>query len=93
MMMTAFLLAAAVQTAQPAGLNPRASELFERDPQLNTWAVRQYDRNGDGWLTLYEAQPAVAAFKQIADTDGDGRVTVREYAEGKAFVVARWGGR
>lgn len=92
-MMLLPLLAAALaaQGVQPASLNPRAGELFERDPALRAWAVREFDRNGDGWLTLYEAQPAVAAFKEIADTDKDGRVTVREFEEGKAFVAARWG--
>ncbi len=91
MLLLPLLAAFAVQQAQAASLNPRAGELFERDPALRAWAVREFDRNGDGWLTLYEAQPAVAAFKEIADADRDGRVTVREFEEGKAFVAARWG--
>ena len=79
-------------SAQTASLNPHATELFDRDPVLRDWAVRRFDSNRDGWLTLYEAQPAVARFKQIADADGDGRVTIREYEEAKAFVLARDGG-
>jgi hypothetical protein len=74
----------------PASLNPHATELFDRDPGLKAWALRRYDRNHDGWLTLYEAQPALAEFKAIADTDRDGRVTTYEFARAKAFVAARW---
>ena len=77
------------QSAQPASLNPHATELFDRDPVLRDWAVRRFDSNRDGWLTLYEAQPALARFKEMADADGDGRVTVREFQEAKAFVLAR----
>lgn len=71
-------------------VNPHANELFERDGELKSWAVRLYDRNGDGWLTLYEAQPALRMFKEIADADRDGRVTTYEYARAKEFIVARW---
>jgi hypothetical protein len=74
----------------PASLNPHATELFDRDAGLKAWALRRYDRNHDGWLTLYEAQPALAEFKAIADADRDGRVTTYEFARAKAFVAARW---
>ena len=84
------LLSAEAPTLEAARINPHAVELFEQDADLNAWAVRSYDRNGDGWLTLYEAQPAMSAFKDIADADGDGRVTVREYERAKAFVAARY---
>lgn len=84
-------------TADPAGasaaaasINPRANELFERDPALKAWAVRIYDRNHDGWLTLFEAQPALAAFKGLADSNHDGRVTTREYEAAIAFIRARY---
>ena len=70
--------------------NPHANELFDRDAQLRSWALRQYDRNGDGWLTLYEAQPAIAAFREIADSDSDGRITVVEFRRAKEFIAARW---
>lgn len=76
--------------ASLASFNPHANELFDRDPQLKAWALRLYDANHDGWLTLYEAQPALAMFKDIADADRDGRVTTYEYARAKAFVAARW---
>ena len=74
----------------PASLNPYAAALFARDPVLHDWALRRYDRNRDGWLTLYEAQEAATEFKAIADSDRDGRVTVREFEEGREFVRARW---
>jgi hypothetical protein len=77
-------------TAAAAPLNPHAGELFDRDPDLNAWAVRIYDRNHDGWLTLFEAQPALAAFKEIADANRDGRVTTAEYRQAKDFIVARY---
>ena len=72
-----------------ASVNPRANELFDRDALLYAWAVRLYDANHDGWLTLYEAQPALRAFKDIADGDRDGRVTPYEYARAKEFIAAR----
>lgn len=81
-----------LQAAAPAtaAFNPNANLLFDRDSSLREWAVRHYDRNGDGWLTLYEAQPAIRAFQDIADGDNDGRITTWEYARGKEFIAARW---
>ena len=71
-------------------VNPRANQLFDRDPELKQWALRLYDRNRDGWLTLYEAQPALAAFRDIADGNRDGRVTTAEYSRAKQFIAARY---
>jgi hypothetical protein len=84
------LAAQASLASAPVAINPNANELFDRDPVLRTWALRLYDRNRDGWLTLFEAQPALAEFKQIADADRDGRVTTDEYARAKEFIAARW---
>lgn len=86
----ALLAAAAAATAAPPTVNPEAAALFERDPTLNSWALARFDANHDGWLTLYEAQAALGEFKQLADTNRDGRVTVQEYAEAKRFLVARF---
>jgi hypothetical protein len=77
-------------TPSPAAFNPRANDLFDRDEVLHAWAVERYDRNGDGWLTLYEAQPALQEFKQIADSDGDDRITTAEYRRAREFIVARY---
>ena len=83
------MMLAAAPLPTPA-LNPRAIELIESDPALKQWALRIYDTNHDGWLSLYEAQPAVAAFRDIADGDHDQRVTVREFESGLAFIRARY---
>lgn len=76
-------------TPASAPINDHANALFDRDATLKQWALRRYDTNRDGWLTLYEAQPALAAFKQLADGNRDGRVTTYEYDRAKEFIVGR----
>lgn len=76
--------------AIPASVNPRAMDLVDSDPAIQHWAVKSFDSNRDGWLTLYEAQPAVSAFQDIADEDGDGHVTVREYRAAIEFLKSRY---
>ena len=73
-----------------AALNPRANELFDREPVLKAWALRSYDANHDGWLTLYEAQGAAESFRNIADGNRDGRVSTSEYAAALDFIRARY---
>lgn len=83
---------AAIAASAPVpveAVNPNANALFDRDATLKAWALRGYDSNRDGWLTLYEAQPALAAFRQLADGDRDGRVTTYEYDRAKEFIAAR----
>lgn len=89
--MLAIIIALAGQNAIAAStpVNPNANALFDRDVVLKQWAVRTYDSNRDGWLTLYEAQAALAAFKDLADGDRDGRVTTYEYDRAKEFIAAR----
>ena len=82
-------VAAASPTNASAPVNPNANALFDRDPTIKAWAIRTYDSNHDGWLTLYEAQPALAAFKELADGDRDGRVTTYEYDRAREFIEAR----
>ena len=91
-LLTACLLAtpAAAQPIRDASINPRANELFDREPVLKAWALRIHDRNRDGWLTLYEAQAAADSFRDIADGNRDGRVSVSEYAAAIDFVRARY---
>lgn len=89
--MIGLLFGLAAQAAlASAPVNPHANDLFDRDTELRSWALRLYDGNRDGWLTLYEAQPALRKFKDIADSNRDGRVTTYEYARAKEFIAARW---
>ncbi len=88
--MLAFALLALA--AAPPEMNPNAVDLFERDAELKAWAIARFDLNRDGWLTSFEAQPALEFFKQVADANHDGRVTVREYTAGKAFLQSHDGG-
>ena len=93
-MVLPFLLLVAAQAAIPpaatASFNPRAVELFERDWVLNQWAKRSFDANGGGVISVEEAQPAALKFKEIADGDGDGRVTPYEYGRARDFILARY---
>ena len=87
------MMLAAEQVAAPAAdasFNPRAVELFQRDWVLNQWAKRAFDANGDGVISVEEAQPAALRFKEIADGDGDGRVTPYEYDRAREFILARY---
>jgi len=88
--MVGLLLGMATLAAQASPLNPRALEFIEHDAAIKQWAEARFDRNHDGWLTLYEAQEAVDQFRQIADEDRDGRITTREYRAGVAFLKARY---
>lgn len=71
-------------------VNPKAIELFERDPQLHLWALARFDSNRDGRLSIFEADPAAKEFKAIADGDTDGQVTPTEYRSAREFIAARW---
>lgn len=70
--------------------NPRAIEPFERDWVLMDWALRSYDKDGDVRLSIEEANVAAAAFKRLADGDGDGRVTTYEFDRAREFILARY---
>ena len=73
------LLAAQDSSGDYRLVNPKAIELFEREPQLMGWALVRFDSNGDGHLSIFEADKAALEFKQIADLDRDGRVTPAEF--------------
>ena len=84
-------LAAAPAAADDYRLtNPKAIELFERDPRLMDWALGTFDSNADGHLSIREADRAAREFKTIADGDTNGQVTPTEYRAARDFVIARW---
>ena len=82
--------AASAQPRTDAGFNPRAVELFERDWALMHWGVKYFDRDGDGIISVLEANSAALKFKEIADGDGDGQVTPYEYDRAREFIIARY---
>ena len=83
------LLAAAAAASSPP-VSEAAAGLIERDWVLHQWAVKRFDRNGDGVLRADEARAAAAELRSIADGDGDGRVTPAEYRAAREFILARY---
>ena len=85
------LAAASAAQPTPASLKtpPPAMQLFERDWVLMNWALKYYDSNRDILLEPTEAAAAADAFRKLADTDGDGRVTREEYQAARASILAR----
>ena len=86
------LLAAGLPaTAQPTPASlkaqPSAQPLFERDWVLMNWALKFYDQDRDILLEPEEAQAAAAAFRTLADTDKDGRVTTDEYRAARQWIL------
>jgi hypothetical protein len=83
--------ALATQSSQ-AGLTatPAAMSLFDRDWVLMNWALKYYDSNHDILLEPDEAKAAAEAFRRIADSDGDGRVTPEEYRAARAFILEHY---
>ena len=77
--------------AQPtsAGLKPEpaALELFERDWVLMNWALKYFDANHDILLEPDEAAFAADAFRRLADTNHDGRVTREEYRAARESIL------
>jgi hypothetical protein len=71
-------------------VRPAALQLFERDWVLMNWALKFYDSNHDILLQPEEAQAAADAFRKIADTNRDGRVTPEEYRAAREFILARY---
>lgn len=77
--------------AQPVGAGlkpePAAMELFERDWVLMNWALKYFDANRDILLQPDEAASAADAFRRLADTNHDGRVTPEEYRAARASIL------
>lgn len=91
-----FLLSLAAASASPAApptraslpATPAAMQLFEQDWVLMNWALKHFDRNGDILLQPDEAEAAAVAFRRLADTNGDGRVTVEEYRAARERILS-----
>jgi hypothetical protein len=93
----AFVFVAAAPPAemvQPmrAGLSltPAALALFERDWVLMNWGLKYFDLNHDILLQPSEAEAAAQAFRKMADTNGDGRITPEEYRAARAAILAHY---
>jgi hypothetical protein len=74
--------------AEPPQPNP-ARALFESDWVLMNWALKFFDRDHDIMLSDGEAQAAAEAFRKMADTNHDGRVTPEEYSAARAAILAQ----
>lgn len=90
--LSALISAAAGAQSTPASLpvTPAATQLFERDWVLMNWALKFFDANHDILLEPNEAQAAAEAFRRMADTNGDGRVTPEEYRAAREMILARY---
>jgi hypothetical protein len=97
MLRVAFLVLVlpAAAAAQPVPASVRTDQaaaraIFERDWVLMNWALKRFDTDRDILLSPAEAEAAARAFRQIADGDGDGRVTQQEYRAAREFILARY---
>jgi len=86
----ALVVAAPLAAQSMVPPTPAALQLFERDWVLMNWALKFYDADRDILLEPNEARAAADAFRRIADTDSDGRVTPQEYRAARAFILARY---
>ena len=94
-LITALGISTAAGAQQPPVTNARvnadaARDLFERDWVLMNWALKFYDADRNILLSPSEAQMAADAFRSMADTNGDGRVTRDEYRAARTFILARY---
>jgi hypothetical protein len=74
--------------AEPARPNA-ARVIFESDWVLMNWALKFFDRDHDIILSEGEAQAAAEAFREIADTNRDGRITPQEYSAARAAILSQ----
>jgi hypothetical protein len=64
--------------------------VFRSDFVLMNWALRFFDLDGDVALSPSKVTAAAAAFRKVADKDGDGRVTKAEYRAARRFIRTRY---
>jgi hypothetical protein len=73
----------------PASLEPApAKQLFERDWVLMNWALKKFDADRNILLEPAEAAAAADAFRKLADSNGDGRVTPEEYRAAREAILS-----
>ena len=88
------IIAAAPVLAQSAAPRlqptPAAQRIFESDWVLMNWALKYFDANHDILLQPDEAYAAANAFRKLADTNGDGRVTPEEYRAARQVILERY---
>ena len=100
-MRVSLLLAIAIAASPPAfakgaeqsatvAPTPAAMSLFQRDWVLMNWALKFYDADGNILLSPAEASAAADAFRKLADSDGDGRVTPVEFRAARDFILVRY---
>ena len=84
------LACAAPAVAQPPPSDPAAArQILERDWVLMNWALKYYDADRDILLSATEARLAADAFRSMADSDNDGRVTTQEYRSARLAILSR----
>ena len=90
--LAAVAVASSAQAAQPVvpQQTPAALELFQRDWVLMNWALKYFDADGDIALSPSESAAAADAFRKLADTDHDGRVTPAEYRAAREAILSRY---
>ena len=69
---------------------PAAMQIFERDWVLMNWALKYFDANHDILLEPDEGYAAANAFRKLADTNGDGRVTPEEYRAARQLILEHY---
>ena len=84
------VLAFAAPAAQQSPSDPAAArQILERDWVLMNWALKYYDADRDILLSATEARLAADAFRSMADSDNDGRVTTQEYRSARLAILSR----
>lgn len=76
-------------TPTSVSVTPEARNLFEQDWVLMNWALKYYDADHDVLLEPAEAAAAAARFRQIADSNHDGRVTPEEYRIARELILSQ----
>ena len=82
-------LAASTANGVTAPKSPAAA-IIERDWVLANWALKRFDQDRDIFLSSSEIDAAARDFREIADANGDGRITPEEFRAAREFILARY---